>query len=135
MAQVNAIALLWGQKVASYPGRENYVVSKRMSKKGEDKCFGSILIIYQNLLWWLCEGKISNYSLFKICRKSCFVLWCVGGWEELEGLGYIEPIEPNRGTPRATKLVNFNMLNHHQAHNIKKMNEKNENEQDYTKTK
>ena len=49
----------------------------------------------------------------------------VGGvGEELEDLGYIEPIEPNRGTPRATKLVNFNMLNHHQAHNIKMKNKK-----------
>ena len=57
------------------------------------------------------QGWLPVAVLFVVCRKSCCVLWCVGGWkeEELEDLGYIEPIEPNRGAPRATKLVNFNM--------------------------
>ena len=35
---------------------------------------------------------------------------CVGGgWKELEELGYIEAIQPNRGRLAATKLANFNI--------------------------
>ena len=55
------------------------------------------------------ESKFSLNSFFPII---CFCeLWCVGGGGELEDLGYIEiePIQPNRGTPSATKLVNFNI--------------------------
>ena len=81
-----------------------------MFKTGGGGVKGRLNNVKKKLNYWWERASLYLSSFFLVENPVVYFGVLVGGWEEeLEDLGYIEPIEPNRGAPRATKLVNFNM--------------------------